>query len=172
MPRKRRKSDEATIRARIEEVLQLILDGGAYPDVVQHAAEKGWNLKERQLREYMGRATDLLVERQERRRKRVIAVHLARREKLFARAVKAGNVRAALAVLADTAKLQNLYADSRELKELLAAFAAQTARLRDLEGRLDAAGPNQNPAPPECPPAGPAGGPGAGDRGPAGGLPG
>ena len=125
-PGPRAKSSVAEVALRVEEVLRIRLDGAQYHDVVQYAAEKGWGLKERQVATYIRRADDLLVERQDKSRKRAIARHLARREALFARCVNAADYRTALAVLTDLAKLQGLYPDSRELKELLRLAAARS----------------------------------------------
>lgn len=155
MPRKnpKRKSEAATVAARVQEVLRLRLDGAQYHDVVQYAAEKGWDLKERQIRLYMARADDLVVERQERKRRRIVAQHLARREALYARCVAAASYRDALACLTDLAKLQGLYATGRDLKDLLTLAAAQAGRLRELEARLDAAARTPDAAPAAGPPA-------------------
>lgn len=167
------KADAAEVARRVEEVLRIRLDGAQYHDVVQYAAEKHWDLKERQLREYMARADDLLVRRQEKSRKRLIARRVAQREALYARCVNAADHRTALAVLSDLDKLQGLYPE-KELKDLVKLAAAQAERLRQLEARLDASG-GQAPggAPAAGPATGPAGGAGPGRTGgPAGGVPG
>lgn len=83
---------------------------------MQYAAEKGWELKERQLRNLIRRADDLLVERGERSRKRCIAMHFARRESLYARAVNAADYRTALAILMDMARLRELYVSSKDMR--------------------------------------------------------
>lgn len=132
---KKPKSDTATVALRIEEVLRLRLDGAQFHDVVQFAAEKGWGLKERQVRNYIARADALLVERQDRGRKRIVARHLAQRQALYAKAIRAGDYRTALAVLADEAKLRGLY-EEKDLRELLKLAAAQGARIEELERRL------------------------------------
>ncbi len=166
MPSKRkRKSDAAEVARRVGEVLRIRLDGAQFHDVVQYAAENGWGVHERQVRTYIRRADDLLVERQDRRRRRLLARHVAQREALYARAVNAADHRTALAVLTDLAKLQGLYAGDKELKELLRLAAEQAARVRELEGRLDAAGRGAGAAAGERPPAGPAGGGGPGRAG-------
>jgi hypothetical protein len=141
MPKKNNKpkSDTAEVARRVEEVLRIRLDGAQFHDVVQYAAEKGWGVEERQIRTYIARADDLLVERLEKKRRRVVARHLAQWEALYARAVNAADYRTALAVLTDAAKLQGLYASDRELRELARLAAEQGERIRDLEGRLDAA---------------------------------
>ena len=144
MPRKKKteaeaakaKADAAEVAIRVEEVLQIILDGAAYPDVVQYSAEKQWGIQERQIRNYMSRAYELLTERQEKKRGRLIAIHTARREKLYARSVNAADYRTALAVLADLAKLQNLYASDKDLKKLVKLATVQAERLKALESQL------------------------------------
>ena len=156
MARKKKRSEAATVAARVEEVLRIRLDGAQFHDVQAYAAEKGWDVRERQLRTYIRRADDMLAERTERSRKRIIAVHLARREALYARCVNAASYRDALACLTDLAKLQGLYPDGRELKELVKLATEQATRLRELEARLDATR-TESPAEAERPDAGPAG---------------
>ena len=56
------KATKAEISRRVEEVLRLRLDGAEFHDVVQYAAEQGWNVRERQLWNYV-RASDKLLAR-------------------------------------------------------------------------------------------------------------
>ena len=130
------KSTNAEVAAREDVVVRIRLDGAQYHDIVQYAAENGWDVRERQIREYIRRADDLLVERQDKGRRRVIARHLAQRQALYARAVNAADYRTALAVLTDEAKLRGLYATDTELRALLKLAAEQGERLRHLEARL------------------------------------
>ncbi|HXD86513.1 MAG TPA: hypothetical protein VN641_08470, partial [Urbifossiella sp.] len=116
------KASRAEVAERIAEVLRIRLDGAAFHDVVAYAKEKGWNVSERQCGRYLAQADDLLADRRDKSRKRSIALHLARRESLYARAVNAADYRTALAVLDSTAKMQNLFAGERELKELNSAL--------------------------------------------------
>jgi hypothetical protein len=132
----KKKSDSAEVARRIDEVLRIRLDGAQFHDVLHYASENGWGVSERQLRTYLARADELLVERQDRSRKKVIARHLAQRQALFARAVNAADYRTALAILDSDAKLRGLFPDSREVKELLKLAAAQGGRIEELERRL------------------------------------
>jgi hypothetical protein len=145
-PGPKRKSEAAEVARRVEEVLRIRLDGAQYHDVLHYSAEKGWGLKERQIREYIARADDLLVERQEKKRKRVIARRLSMREALFARAVNAADYRTALAILSDMDKLQGHYTSDRDIKEVLRLAAVQEERIRELEDRLHDARPTPGPA--------------------------
>jgi len=131
------KATKDEINARIEEILRIRLDGAQLHDIVQYAAEKQWGVNVRQLRTYINRADDLLVERQERKRSRLIARHIAMRESLAARSINAADYGTALRILSDLAKLQDLYTDSRELRDLVKLATAQAERLRELEARLD-----------------------------------
>jgi hypothetical protein len=144
--RPRRKAEAAEVARRVEDVLRIRLDGAQYHDVLQYSAENGWGLKERQIREYIARADDLLVERLEKKRKRLIARRLSMREALFARAVNAADYRTALAILSDMDKLQGHYVSDREVRELLRLAAVQEERIRELEDRLRDARPTPGPA--------------------------
>ncbi len=134
------KSDAAAVAIRVEEILRIRLDGAQLHDVVEYAAEKGWGLKERQIRNYIRRADELLVERQDKSRKQVVARHLAQRQALYARAVNAADYRTALAILSDEAKMRGLYPE-KEVRELVKLAAAQGARIEELERRLRDAHP-------------------------------
>ena len=151
---RKKKAEAAEVALRVEEVLRIRLDGAQYHDVVQYAAEKGWELKERQLRLYMSRADDLLVERQEKQRRRIVAQHLARRESLYARAVNAADYRTGLAVLSDLAKLQRLYEPERDNNSaagsrLTLEEAKEVMRQAVLELPPPPTGPPDLPPPPD-----------------------
>ena len=83
----------------------------------------------------MGKADDILAERQERKLRPLVALHVARREALYARCVNAADYRSALAVLQDLAKLQGLYPEPKSRR-----------LLREMMGKLDAI-ERQLPAP-------------------------
>lgn len=140
-----RKSDNATVAQRVQEVLRIRLDGAEFHDIVQYASEQKWGVGERQLWNYVHKADGLLVERQERSRRRLLARHVGQRQALYARCVNAADFRTALAVLADLAKLRGVYPD-RELRELKQLAVTQGQRLRELEGLLRAAGLAEEPA--------------------------
>ena len=135
MAKKRKpKSEAATVAIRVEEVLRIRLDGAQFHDVVHFAAEKKWSLCERQLRTYIRRADELLVERQDRSRRRVMARHLAQRQVLFARAVSGADYKTALSVLDSEAKLRGLYPE-KDIRELVKLAATQAQKLDELERR-------------------------------------
>lgn len=112
-----KKSDNATIMARVEEILLIRLDGAQYHDILQYASEKQWNVTGRQVSEYIRRADNLMVERHDKSRKRALARHFAQRAALYARSVNGADYRTALSILADEARLRGLYpAEKQEHK--------------------------------------------------------
>jgi hypothetical protein len=135
------KANKATVRARVDDVLRIRLDGAEFWDVRQYVAEKeraaeapwavpagGKPLSQRQLWRYVAQADRLMAESSETGRKKRLRVHLARRKGLYARAVAAGDVRAALAVLQDLARLQGLYpSEDDALKRLAENLRKQLA---------------------------------------------
>jgi hypothetical protein len=159
-----KKSDNAEIAKRIEEVLRVRLDGAQFHDIVQYGSESGWNVSDRQIRKYIARADALLVERQDTRRKRVVARHLAQRMALYARALNAADHRTALAVLDSEAKLRGLYPE-KDIKELVKLAATQGQRIEELERRLADAHSTPATAPPPPPQPAEAGPPPSGDAG-------
>jgi hypothetical protein len=167
------KATRAQVRQRVEEVLRIRLDGAEMHDIVQYAAEKGWGVGERQLWNYV-RATDqLLAERLEKDRDKLLARHVAQRRALYARALNAADYRTALAVAKDEAELQGLYRPSVSVKRAsddaayidreLARLAAGGAGLPPGEAADGRAPPGAAGGPgPDLPPLGDGAGPLAG----------
>ena len=165
-------SDAAEVARRVEAVLRIRLDGAQHHDIVAYAEEQKWGVSDRQVRTYIRRADELLVERRDTNRRRLVARHVAQRESLFARAVNGADYRTALAIVDSLAKLQGLFTDARELKELVRLAAALGARLVELEKRLEDARRHPAGAPAAGPADGPAPGADTGAGGAVGPLPG
>lgn len=117
------KATKAIIARRVEEVLRIRLDGAEFWDVREYAREKeqeagsawelpkgGKPLSDGQLWRYIGMADKMIAESCRASRKKLLRRHLAQRRNLYAKAISQGDVRAALAVLQDEAKLTGLYA--------------------------------------------------------------
>jgi hypothetical protein len=116
------KPSKATIARRVEEFVQIILDGAEPHDLRQYVSEmetkegSPWKLAEgmkslsdRQIRRYAVAAEKVIAESVRTSRKKIMRRHLARRRNLYAKAVSQGDMRTALAVLADEGKLLHLY---------------------------------------------------------------
>src|SRR5438094_927843 len=105
------KSDKATVRQRVEAILQLRQLGAEFVDIRQYASEQTppWNVSDRQLRRYI-EAGDALLERTlEKDRKKLLNRHISSRRALYARAMSTSDHKTALAVLKDEADLLHLY---------------------------------------------------------------
>lgn len=140
-PRKKAAS-KAEVAERVAEILSIRLDGAEFHDIEAFAKEKRWDVSPRQLWRYIAAADDLLVERQVKKRNRLIARHVSQRQALYARALNASDHRTALAVLADLARMQGLYPD-KDWKELARQMAEQNEQIKKLlEERDD---PRNNP---------------------------
>ena len=107
------KSNKATVSRRVLEVLRLTLAGAEFPEIQQYASEKGWDISERQLRRYLELAYQELGETAQRDRQQLIGRHMMQRRALYARALKANDIRTALQVLRDEAALLGLYAPTK-----------------------------------------------------------
>jgi hypothetical protein len=116
------KAEALRVQQRTDELVMIRLDGAQWWDVVQYVSEKstesgscwevkpgGKSLSERQLRNYVTRADCIIRASVNEKRSRTIRRHLAQRANLYAKAVNAGDVRTALAVLRDEAELRGLY---------------------------------------------------------------
>jgi hypothetical protein len=103
------KSDRITVAARVHDVLRLILAGAEFGDVRQYASEHGWNISERQVRRYIEAAHKRFAKATRRDRTQLMGRHLMQRRALYARAIKASDLKTALQILRDEAELQGLY---------------------------------------------------------------
>jgi hypothetical protein len=116
------KASPATVQARVEEILRIVLDGAKTWDIRAHVAEKEaegeppWTVEEgnqplgeRQIRRYVARAEALIVKSLKVTRKKTLRRRIAQREALYARAVAQGDTKAALAILRDLDELAGNY---------------------------------------------------------------
>jgi hypothetical protein len=87
----------------------MLLDGAEFAEIRQFASDSGWNVTDRQLWRYQRAAYRKVVKITERDRVGLLGRHLMQRRSLYARALKANDLRTALQVLRDEAELQGLY---------------------------------------------------------------
>jgi hypothetical protein len=129
------KSDNATIARRVDEIFRLRIDGAKRQTILRYTSENGWGVSERQIETYIRRADEMLTKRREKNRELTFALHLARRERLYAEAVKAKDYRIALAILDSDAKLCNLFPD-KDYKALRKIAREQQLKIAELEQRF------------------------------------
>jgi hypothetical protein len=148
-PTKRKKATADCVRARLDELLRIKLDGAQFWDVRDYVREKeqedgsSWQLEpgaapmsDGQIRRYLQRVDAIIAESVRGSRKKLIRRHLARRENLYAKAVLAGDIRTALAVLRDEAELVGLYPATKIAPTNLdgtESYASGLAQLTDEE---------------------------------------
>jgi hypothetical protein len=156
------KATKAEIANRVEEVLQVRLAGGGLAEIVRYAADQGWNVHERQLQTYIQRADELLAQSLEKDRGKLLALHLAQRRLLLNKTLEVGDYRTALAVLKDSADLQDLYpaakvkVDTKNLDEAIDRELAHLAAGGQAPAAGETPGEGGRPEPPAAldPPAG------------------
>lgn len=116
------KAIRETVERRIEEVLRLRLAGAGFPAIRAHVraleavAGSAWELPPgakplsgSQIRRYSARAARLIAPSSRERRRKAIYRTLARMRHLYAKAVRQGELRTALAVLNSEARLLDLF---------------------------------------------------------------
>jgi hypothetical protein len=124
--KKKPKASKATVLLRLLEIVRIRLDGAKLWDVSEYVREQEqtdgspWKLadgdkplSERQIARYVRRADDTIAVSTRERRRQSLVKQLARRDHMYAKAMNAGDVRTALAVAQDEAKLRNLYPPKR-----------------------------------------------------------
>ncbi len=118
----KQRATKAQIARRVEDLLQIRLDGAEFWNVREFVREQEatadtvWTLAEgekplsdKTLWRYLSLANKMIAESCRSSRKRLAQRHLAQRRNLFAKAVSQGDIRAALSVLDSEAKLQGLF---------------------------------------------------------------
>jgi hypothetical protein len=102
------KSNQAAVRQRVEEILNLRLLGAEFVDIRHHASAAKWNVSDRQLWRYIAAGDKILKETLEKDREKLVNRHVAMRRALYARAVSVSDYSTALRVLDSEAKILGL----------------------------------------------------------------
>jgi hypothetical protein len=154
------KATKAIVQQRVEELLRIRLDGGAFWTIREyvrekeaeegspfHLAEGQKPLSDSQLWRYLAQADRLIKETCRREREGLLALHLAQRQRLFRRAVEKDDQKTALAILDSTAHLAGIWdaevrdALDRLRKEILLRFGEQNGSQGRAEEPRALAGP-------------------------------
>jgi hypothetical protein len=102
-------ANRAEYNQRVDEVLRIRLDGAQLHDLKAYAAERQWNVSERQLFRYAKAADALIMRHAEKDREALIVRHVAQRRALYARALNSGDYGTALRVLDSECQLLGLF---------------------------------------------------------------
>src|SRR5262249_39140824 len=105
------KSDKATVKKRVEEVLDLRLLGATLSDIRRYASEQTppWNVSDRQLERYIQASDQLLDSLLEKDRQKNFNRQIAQRRALYSRTVAWSHYRTALSILIDEDRLLAMY---------------------------------------------------------------
>jgi hypothetical protein len=112
------KATKAEVAKRVEAVFELRLGGAGFSDIREYAAaptdrdgtkQAPWGVSDTQLWRYIAAADKLCKDRFDAKAGHLLARHLLRRERLYARALEVGDYKTALAVLKDEADLEGHY---------------------------------------------------------------
>src|SRR5262249_11805691 len=119
---KGKKASRALTLLRVTEIVRIRLDGAKEWDVSEYVREQEttdgspWQLEEgetplceRQIRRYIAKADRQIAAAEMSACAAALTVHLARRESLYAKALRQGDIRTAASVLKDEAELLGLY---------------------------------------------------------------
>jgi hypothetical protein len=112
------KATKVIVEARVEQVAELLVTGRGVGDILRFASEKSpetgrpWRVSDRQVETYIARAHVLIARRLEPDREKRFRLALAQRNGLLVRALDAGDLRTALAILKDRDELEGLYPSS------------------------------------------------------------
>jgi hypothetical protein len=152
--RRASKADRVRVEQRINELVKIRLQGAAFWDVREYVSEKetedgspwkvpegGKPLSERQIRNYVRRADEIICRSGREKRSKAIYRHMAQRRDLYGRAVVAGDIRTALACADSEAKLRKLFpADRLKVTHDLSNLSdeALAAKREALRAKIDA----------------------------------
>ena len=110
-------SNKKEIEKRIMIVSKQILEEVTTPEILQNAAEK-WNISERQTRTYIRRCYNLWHKDFEKKRKRNLDYHYAKRADLYKQAYSKKQWNICLDIIKDEAKLSGSYpAEKHKIEE-------------------------------------------------------
>jgi hypothetical protein len=147
------KSEKGKVAVRVDEVFKLLTMGAQHSDIKRYADAHGWNVSARQIRRYVSDAQEQFKRLARADREKLLGRHIAQRGSLYQKAYKDGDLRTALLVAKDEAKLQGLYprplsqeeADKERLRKLLdpavkttLSRKVRTARLLMAQANKDA----------------------------------
>ena len=111
-----RRSSEATIEGRCNDIFGLVVDGQSFRTIRAYVAESGqvrWRVEDRALRRYIARCTARFAELSKVNQAAVKGQAVARLERLYAQATAKGDLRNALAVQQEIGRLHGLNAPTR-----------------------------------------------------------
>jgi|WetSurMetagenome_2_1015567.scaffolds.fasta_scaffold82367_7 hypothetical protein len=106
------RSDDATIETRVDEIYQLMIQGWQTVNILHYAAQK-WEIKDREVKNYIQKARKRIKQNYESRQKVALSEMIARHDDMRSRLYKEGDLRGVLDVDKEDSKLLGLYAPEK-----------------------------------------------------------
>lgn len=110
------KTNRGALAARINQILPLVVDGLSAREIMRFITEKTtWGpISMRTLDNYIARARTIIIEQSQVEQRELYATSLARKQRLYARASVANQLKTALAVQNSIDRMHGDYASVRE----------------------------------------------------------
>jgi hypothetical protein len=112
------KATDAEVEARIDRIVELVLEGATRSVIVRHCAEN-WGVSTRQSEEYLSRAWELIKEANDGSRPQKVSRHLKRLDRLANMAARDGQYSAAIKAYELQAKIMGIEMAPMEHEERL-----------------------------------------------------
>jgi len=112
--RKNKKADEMESRKRITKIIEMLLDCEPRHKICQYMSKK-WELTDRQIDRYIRKAKNKIIQNVRKEDKNAYENAIARRERLFNKAVKKKSLKTALNIDDSKAKIQGLFTENLKL---------------------------------------------------------
>jgi hypothetical protein len=143
------KHSQTAINRRVADIYGLVVDGLPHGQICRYvAANCSWQASERTICRYIARARELMLEQAKVGRAEVFAESLARKQRLFARASTANQLKTALAVQNSIDRMFGDFANERDDQSDLDRFLEAMLGPADGEGgRLPRVGRASAPLP-------------------------
>ena len=109
------KSTNAEIEKRVKEITNLLLNGYSRLDIIQYSSK--YKVSDRQIDTYIKKALEGFRENIKEDLKTNFSIHINQRYNLYKIAIKESNLKLALEILKDIAKLQGLYDNNIALED-------------------------------------------------------
>jgi hypothetical protein len=108
-------NSKAEVKRRVADIYGLVVDGLPHGQICRYvAANCSWKASERTICRYIALARELMTEQAKVGRKEVFAESLARKQRLYARASTANQLKTALAVQNSIDRMFGDFADQRD----------------------------------------------------------
>ena len=109
------RATDSVVEQRVSQVYEMLLRGYSRSEVFRFASEQKWGITERQVENYIARATEAIREDSEERREQEFARAVLDLYRLYRRCLKDNQLKTALECRKEIHKLYGLYAPTKNV---------------------------------------------------------